>query len=76
MLVYDIGINVWGEERVTPYQTEQLETLQMVRHYLSLISEAEREALKEGIADYLAFRDSVDAFQTEYFGELCSRKCY
>jgi len=61
---------------VTSYQTEQLQTLRMVRRYLAQISEAERQTLKEGLADYLAFRDAVDAFQENYFRDICNRKCY
>ena len=61
---------------MTSYQTEQLQTLQMVRRYLAQISEAERESLKAGLADYLTFRDAVDAFQETYFRAICNRKCY
>ncbi|MGD8211885.1 MAG: hypothetical protein PVH37_19395 [Desulfobacterales bacterium] len=61
---------------MTPYQTEQLQTLQMVKRYLAQISKAERETLKESLADYLAFRDAVDAFQENYFHDICNRKCY
>ena len=48
----------------------------MVRHYLAQISEADREALKESLNDYLVFRDAVDAFQENYFRDICNRKCY
>ncbi len=51
---------------MTSYQTEQLQSLRMVRRYLAQISEAERQTLKEGMADYLVFRDAVDAFQENY----------
>ena len=61
---------------MTPYQKEQLQTLQMVRRYLAEISEVERETLKEDLADYLTFRDAVDAFQDNYFHNICNRKCY
>ena len=61
---------------MTPYQTEQLQTLRMVRRYLAQISEAERKTLKECLADYLTFRDAVDAFQVNYFRDICNRKCY
>ena len=61
---------------MTPYQTEQLQALQMVKRYLAQISEVERAALKESLTDYLTFRDSVDAFQENYFHDICNRKCY
>jgi hypothetical protein len=61
---------------VTPYQTEQLQTLQMVRRYLTQISEAERETLKESLTDFVTFRDAVDAFLENYFRDICNRKCY
>ena len=48
----------------------------MVRCYLAQISEAERKTLKECLADYLTFRDAVDAFQVNYFRDICNRKCY
>jgi hypothetical protein len=61
---------------MTPYQTEQLQTLQTVRRYLAQISEAERETLKERLTGYLMFRDAVDAFQENYFRDICNHKCY
>ncbi len=48
----------------------------MVRRYLAQISESERERLKEDLTDYLTFRDAVDAFQENYFRDICDRKCY
>ena len=61
---------------MTPYQTEQLQTLRMVRRYLAQIPEAEREILKESLTDYLTFRDAVDAFQESYFLDICSHRCF
>jgi hypothetical protein len=63
-------------DQVTPYQTEQLQTLLMIRRSLSHFSEADRHSFKESLADYLIFRDAVDAFQGNYFSEICSRKCF
>ena len=48
----------------------------MVRGYLAQISEAGRATLKKGLTDYLTFRDAVDAFQKNYFRDICKRKCY
>ena len=61
---------------MTPYQTEQLQTLQTVRRYLAQIPVAARETLKAGLADYLNFRNAVDAFQENYFHDTCNRKCF
>lgn len=61
---------------MTPYQTEQFQTLQKVRRYLAQIPEVERETLKESLADYLTFRDDVDTFQEKYFRDICNRKCF
>ena len=48
----------------------------MVRRYLAQISQAERETLKESLTYYLTYRDTVDAFQENYFHDICNRKCY
>ena len=48
----------------------------MVRRYLAQISEAERETLKEGLTEYLTFRNAVDTFQEHYLRDICNRKCY
>ena len=61
---------------MTPYQTEQFQALQVARRYLGRISEAKREALRGSLAEYIAFRDAVDAFQENHFKDICSRKCY
>ena len=61
---------------MTPYQTEQLQTLRMVRDYLAQISEPERSTLKNSLTDYLTFREAVNAFQENYFHDICNRKCY
>jgi hypothetical protein len=59
-----------------PYQTEQLQTLRIVRRYLARISDAEREILIGEVSDYLNFRDAVDAFQEHYLRDICNRKCF
>jgi hypothetical protein len=61
---------------MTPYQKEQLQTLQMVRRYLAQIPDEARETLKAGLADYLTFRNAVDAFQENYFHDTCNSKCF
>ena len=58
------------------YQKEQAESLVIVQRHLATLSDPERKALKLQISDYLLFRDEVDAFLSEYFSNLCTKKCY
>jgi len=58
------------------YQQEQAQTLSLVRRYLADISAEKRQALQSQIADYLLFRNAVDAFLSEHFSNLCTQKCY
>ncbi|QTA92453.1 hypothetical protein [Desulfonema magnum] len=58
------------------YQKEQLETLVEVSRHLETISLSEKQQLKAMTADYLSFRKDVESFQSEYFGEICTQKCY
>jgi hypothetical protein len=44
------------------YQKEQLEALALVQAYLSNLALDARQALESQVADYLLFRDDVDAF--------------
>jgi hypothetical protein len=61
---------------MSPYQTEQSETLSMVHKHLPGLSVTERRRLEAEAADYLLFRKDVDRFLSEYFGDLCTQKCY
>jgi hypothetical protein len=58
------------------YQKEQAETLNMVDRHIKTISVQERQRLLSQISDYLLFRDTVDAFLCEHFGNICTQKCY
>ena len=58
------------------YQKEQLEALDLVRHYLGKIPPGQRENLEEKIQDYLKFRAATASFLSEHFGRLCTRNCY
>ncbi len=58
------------------YQTEQMETLTLVRNHLSALDGAERERLRESLKDYLAFRMDTADFLERHFGHLCTRNCY
>lgn len=48
----------------------------MVHKHLSGLSVTERRRLEAEAADYLLFRKDVDRFLSEYFGDLCTQKCY
>lgn len=58
------------------YQKEQAESLATVQRHLATLSASERKSLKLQISDYLLFRDEVNTFLSEHFGNLCTEKCY
>lgn len=58
------------------YQKEQSETLSMVQRHIATLSALERQGLESEIADYLLFRDEVDAFLCEHFSNVCTQKCF
>ena len=58
------------------YQKEQLEALSLVRGYLANLALYARQALVSRIADYLLFRDDVDAFLDAHFSDVCTLKCF
>jgi len=58
------------------YQKEQAESISMVCHHLSSLSQPEIQLLREQMTDYLSFRDAVRGFLSDNFGEVCSKKCY
>ena len=58
------------------YQKEQAESISMVRHHLSSLSQSEIQLLRKQITGYLAFRDAIRDFLSENFREACSQKCY
>ena len=58
------------------YQKEQSDTLSMVHQYLMSLSSSERHELEAVVADYLLFRNDVDSFLSEHFGNVCTQKCY
>ncbi len=58
------------------YQKEQSETLAQVHRHFESLSLSEKQKLKAMTADYLSFRKDVEAFQSEYFGKICTQKCY
>ena len=58
------------------YQKEQLEALALVQGYLANLALDARQALDLRIADYLFFRDAVDAFLDAHFSDVCTLKCF
>ncbi len=62
--------------KMNSYQKEQSDTLSMVHQRLVSLSSSERHELEGTIADYLSFRNDVDFFLSENFGNVCTQKCY
>lgn len=58
------------------YNQDQLTTLLAVRTALTRMSESEREAMRDSIRPYLAFREAVDRFFEEHFLTLCREQCF
>jgi hypothetical protein len=58
------------------YNTEQFEALTMVRRYLSVLTAQERESLHARIADYLAFREKLNAFLRSHLEQVCTESCF
>jgi len=58
------------------YQKEQIEALSLVQGYLANLTIDARQALESQIADYLLFRDDVDAFLDAHFSDVCTLKCF
>ncbi len=58
------------------YQKEQLEALSLMQGYLANLALDARQTLESRIADYLLFRDDVDAFLEAHFSDVCTLKCF
>ena len=58
------------------YQKEQIQALSLVQGYLANLALDARQALESRIADYLLFRDDVDAFLEAHFSDVCTLKCF
>jgi len=58
------------------YNREQIEAIQMVRHYLKTLPSTELTRLKARIGNYLRFRKEANLFLQKYFSEVCTQKCY
>jgi hypothetical protein len=64
------------EDGVSEYNEEQRRSLDAIVLGLSRMGDGDRKALRERIEPYLAFRAKVDAFQQEFFSELCASSCF
>ncbi|MDH3827357.1 MAG: hypothetical protein OET21_08080 [Desulfobacterales bacterium] len=62
--------------KMSPYQQEQIDALQMVLEHLQSLSELEQRTLADLIAEYLVFRQNVDEFLSAYLADVCTLKCY
>lgn len=61
---------------MSDYHREQIETLSAVRDHLRAMPISEVNALRDRIADYLAFRQEVDAFLESHLSAVCTRSCF
>ena len=61
---------------MSDYQKEQLRALELVNGYLSGLEAVDMNALKRKLADYLCFREDVDAFLSAHFSDVCTESCY
>ena len=61
---------------MNPYHKEQTDALSMVHQYITNISSSERKKLESLVADYLLFRNDIDIFLSEHFGNICTKNCY
>ena len=48
----------------------------MVLAHLQSLSEADRRALVDLTAEYLAYRNNVNAFLSAHLADICTQKCY
>ncbi len=62
--------------KLSDYQTEQLQALEGVIEYLSELKHAEILKLKHKLNGYLSFRSEVNHFLTKHFEDLCTQSCY
>ena len=61
---------------MSEYNTEQLETLRIVRQFLKSLSENETRFYKKQIEDYFLFRKKVSDFSRKNFSSICRAKCF
>jgi hypothetical protein len=62
--------------KMSLYQQEQIDALQIVLEHLQLLPEVKRRSLGDLIAEYLVFRENVDEFFSAHLSDVCTLKCY
>lgn len=58
------------------YQLEQLDAQQLVNHHLTRLKAELLGELHQKISDYMSFRQEVDTFLANHFGQVCTEACY
>jgi len=61
---------------MSSYQQEQIDALEMVLEHMRSLSEKDRQALCDLIAEYLVFRKNIDEFLLAHLSDVCTLKCY
>jgi hypothetical protein len=61
---------------MTSYNREQLEALRMVRKQFASMGEENLAALRKRIDEYLTFRNDLEEFLQDRFGDICTEKCF
>ena len=62
--------------KMSDYQKEQFETLELVCRHLPELKKNGLDELEGTLADYMAFRKDVDTFLAKHFGQICTQSCY
>jgi hypothetical protein len=61
---------------ISEYNQQQIEAFMMVRRYLQGLSRSRIKRIKRRSLNYVRFRADVADFQTRYFSEICTHKCF
>jgi hypothetical protein len=67
-------VGIWN--KMSSYQQEQTDTLQMVVEHLQSLPEKDKRALVDLAGEYLVFRKNIAAFFSTYLSDVCTLKCY
>jgi hypothetical protein len=64
------------KKEMNPNELEQIDANRILTNALRGLSEAQHDYLKRSISDYLKFRQTVAAFLTRHFQQMCTQKCF